>query len=490
MTETPGVAAAGRPPEPAWTLVLASLGLFMAALDNMVVTTALPVLRVSLHAGLDSLEWTVNAYMLPFACMLLTGAALGDRFGRRRMFCIGVALFTAASAWAALSPTVGVLIAARVAQGTGAAIIMPLSLTLVGEAFPGEKRAAALGLWGGIAGLAAAGGPVVGGAVVQGIDWHWIFWLNVPVGLAVIPLSASRMSESFGPRPRLDVLGLLLAAAGCFGLVWALVRSGTVGWDGAEVVATLSAGVVLLGALVWWERRAARPMLSLALFKEPRFTSANGVSFVMYAGVLGPLFLMAQFLQGAEHHTPLQTGIRMLPWTAAAMVASPIAGRLAGRFGNRPLMAVGQLLQALALAWIAVIASPGLGYARLGAAFAVAGVGIGLVIPTVSGEVVASAPREEIGVASGTNSAMRQLGGVFGVAVLAAVFSRPGVYASPARFADGFRAALWVGVAFSATGILLAVSAGRKTKSAPTDEPLDGPLDGPVPNPITVSTTP
>jgi len=472
MTQAPaGITGPGRLPKPAWTLVLASLGLFMSALDNMVVTTALPVLRVSLHSSLSGLEWTVNAYLLSFACMLLTGAALGDRFGRKRMFCIGLAVFTAASAWAALSPTVGVLIAARVVQGAGAAIIMPLTLTLISEAFPAGKRAMAIGLWGGIAGLAVAGGPVVGGAVVQGLSWHWIFWLNVPVGLAVIPLAAWRLRESFGPRPCLDVAGLILAGVGFLGLTWGLVRASTAGWSSGEVIGALAAGAALAGAFVWWERRAPAPMLSLALFRQSRFTSANGVSFLMYAGLFGTLFLMAQFLQSAQHYTPLQTGIRLLPWTAAAMVASPIAGKLAERYGNRPFMAGGLFLQAAGLAWMAAIATPGLGYGELGAALTVAGVGIGLVFPTVAGEVVASVPPGEIGVASGTNSALRELGGVFGVAVLATVFARPGVYTSPVIFTGGFKAALWVGASFSAAGALTAVSAGGRTKPT-SDQPV------------------
>ena len=472
MTQAPaGITGPGRLPKPAWTLVLASLGLFMSALDNMVVTTALPVLRVSLHSSLSGLEWTVNAYLLSFACMLLTGAALGDRFGRKRMFCIGLAVFTAASAWAALSPTVGVLIAARVVQGAGAAIIMPLTLTLISEAFPAGKRAMAIGLWGGIAGLAVAGGPVVGGAVVQGLSWHWIFWLNVPVGLAVIPLAAWRLRESFGPRPCLDVAGLILAGVGFLGLTWGLVRASTAGWSSGEVIGALAAGAALAGAFVWWERRAPAPMLSLALFRQSRFTSANGVSFLMYAGLFGTLFLMAQFLQSAQHYTPLQTGIRLLPWTAAAMVASPIAGQLAERYGNRPFMAGGLFLQAAGLAWMAAIATPGLRYGELGAALTVAGVGIGLVFPTVAGEVVASVPPGEIGVASGTNSALRELGGVFGVAVLATVFARPGVYTSPVIFTGGFKAALWVGASFSAAGALTAVSAGGRTKPT-SDQPV------------------
>jgi EmrB/QacA subfamily drug resistance transporter len=454
-------------PRRAWTLVLASLGLFMVALDNMVVTLALPALRASLHASLPDLEWTLNAYLLSFACCLLTGAALGDRFGRRRMFCVGLAVFTAASAWAALSPTVGMLIAARTVQGAGAALVMPLTLTLISDAFPVEKRGVAIGLWGGIAGLAVAGGPVIGGAVVEGLKWHWIFWLNVPVGLAVIPLAAWRLRESFGPRARLDVPGLVLAGAGLFGLTWGLVRAGTAGWASAEVIGALAAGTVLVGLFVGWERRARAPMLPLTLFRRARFSAANGVSFFMNASVFGALFLMTQFLQSAQHYTPLQAGIRMLPWTAAAMVVSPVAGKLADRYGNRPFMTAGLLLQAAGLAWIAAVATPGLGYAVLGAALTVAGVGIGLVFPTVATEVMTSVPAPEIGVASGTNSAMQQLGGVFGVAVLAAVFARPGVYTAPAIFTDGLQAALWVGAAFSAAGVLIAISA--RPRPAPAE---------------------
>ena len=326
-------------------------------------------------------------------------------------------------------------------------------------------------MWGGIAGLAVAGGPVVGGAVVQGLSWHWIFWLNVPVGLAVIPLAAWRLRESFGPRPCLDVAGLILAGVGFLGLTWGLVRASTAGWSSGEVIGALAAGAALAGAFVWWERRAPAPMLSLALFRQPRFTSANGVSFFMHAGLFGTLFLMAQFLQSAQRYTPLQTGIRLLPWTAAAMVASPIAGQLAERYGNRPFMAGGLFLQAAGLAWMAAIATPGLGYGELGAALTVAGVGIGLVFPTVAGEVVASVPPGEIGVASGTNSALRELGGVFGVAVLATVFARPGVYTSPVIFTGGFKAALWVGASFSAAGALMAVSAGGRTKPT-SDQPV------------------
>ena len=457
----------------AWTLVLASIGVFMTALDTLVVTTALPVLRKSLHSSLSDLEWTVNAYNLAFACSLLTGAALGDRFGRKRMFCIGLTVFTAASAAAALSPTIEALIAARAVQGAGAAMVMPLTLTLISEAFPAKKRGMAIGLWGGIAGMAVAAGPAVGGAVVQGISWHWIFWLNVPIGLALVPLGAARLTESFGPRPRLDVVGLVLAGAGFFGITWGLVRATTVGWSTGEVIGALIAGTVVVGVFLLWERRAPSPMLSLALFRRARFSTANGVSFFLYAGLFGALFLMSQFFQSAQGYTPLQAGIRLLAWTAPPVVVAPIAGKLADRFGNRPFMAVGLLLQAVGLAWVAAIAKADLGFAELGAALTVAGIGTSLVFPTVSNEVIASVPGGEIGVASGTNSAFRELGGVFGVAVLASLFTGPHVYTSPAAFVDGFKTALWVGAGFSAAGCLVALSTVRRRLSL-RDVPLAG----------------
>ena len=454
----PSSRASSQATRQGWTLALAGLGLFMVALDNMVVTTALPVIRQSLHSGLSDLEWTVNAYLLSFACWLLTGAAMGDRFGRRRMFCAGLAVFTAASAAAALSTSVGVLIAARVVQGAGAAMVMPLTLTLITEAFPLEKRGAAIGMWGGIAGLSVAGGPVIGGAVVQGINWHWIFWLNVPVGLALIPLSAARLTESFGPRSRLDLGGLLLAGAGFLGITWGLVRANTVGWSSGEVIGGLVAGAVLVAGFLRWEHGSSEPMVPLALFRGAAFSSANAVSFFMYSALFGTLFLMTQFLQTAQHHSPLQTGVRLLPWTAAAMVFSPIAGKLADRFGNRPFMAAGLFLQAVGLAWIAEAAKAGLGYGELGAALLIAGIGIGLVFPTVSTEVMGSVRPTEVGVASGTNSALRELGGVFGVALLASVFARKGVYTSPVAFANGFRAAVWVAVGLSVAGSLSALT--------------------------------
>ena len=345
---------------------------------------------------------------------------------------------------------------------------MPLTLTLISEAFPAEKRGMAVGLWGGIAGLAVAAGPVVGGAVIDGIDWHWIFWLNVPIGLAIIPLAAGRLSESFGPRPHLDIIGLVLAGVGLLGLTWGLVRSATVGWGSVEVIATLAAGTMLVGMFLAWERRVRSPMLPLELFRKRGFTTANAVSFFMFFGMVGALFLMPQFFQTALGNSPLQAGIRMLPWTATPMMIAPIAGVLADRYGNRPFMALGMALQAIGLGWVALIARADMGYLELGVALTVAGVGTSMCFPTVANAVVGSVPPEEVGVASGTNSTLRELGGVFGVAVLAAVFTHQGVYASPPAFIDRFQLALWVAVGFSAIGVVAALLAPGRARHKTT----------------------
>jgi EmrB/QacA subfamily drug resistance transporter len=440
-----------------WTIALASFGVFMTALDTLVVTTSLPALRTGLHTSLASLEWTVNGYNLAFACFLLTGAALGDRFGRRRMYVVGLALFTGASAISALAPDATTLVIARALQGAGAAIVTPLTLTLISEAFPAEKRGAAIGLWGGITGLGVALGPVVGGAIVNGISWHWIFWVNVPVGIALIPLAATRLRESFGPRPQLDVPGLLLAGAGALGITWGLIRANGAGWSSPEVVGALAAGATLVGAFLAWERRTPTPMVPLALFRERTFAATNAVSFLMYAGLFGALFLMSQFFQAVLGYSPLEAGIRLLPWAAPPMVVAPIAGVLADRYGNRPFMALGLALQAVGLAWVALIAAPGVGYAQVGVALTIAGIGTSFCFPTVANAIMGSVPITEAGIASGTNGTIRELGGVFGVAVLATVFARPGVYASHQVFVDGFTKAIWVAVGFSALGVVAAL---------------------------------
>lgn len=447
-----------------WALTITSLALFMASLDNLVVTMALPAIRRSLHAPIQSLEWTVNAYTLTFAVLLLTGAALGDRFGRRRMFVIGLAVFTAASAAAALSPDTGMLIAARAVQGAGAAIVLPLTLTLLSEATPPQRRGAALGIWSGVSGLGVAIGPLAGGAVVQGLDWHWIFWINVPVGIALLPLARTRLAESHGPSRRLDIPGLALVGVGLLGVTYAVIRGQALGWTSAGILAPMAGGVAGLVAFAWWEAKSDAPLLPMRFFRSRAFSAANAVSLAMYFGIFGSIFLLAQFFQTAQGYSPLAAGLRTLPWTAMPMFVAPFAGMLSDRIGGRPLLVAGLALQATAIAWLAVVLSPGVSYTLLVVPFVLAGAGMALVFAPASSAVLASVAPAEAGQASGATNAIRELGGVLGIAVLASVFSAHGSYALPSLFAAGLTAALPVGAAVLAAGAVIALLVPRPSR--------------------------
>ena len=447
-----------------WTFVITSLALFMVTLDNLVVTTALPVIRKDLHSGLSGLEWTVNAYTLTFAVLLLTGAALGDRFGRRRMFSIGLGIFTVASAAAALAPSIGALDAARAVQGMGGAIVMPLTLTILSAAVPPERRGLALGAWGGISGLAVAIGPLVGGAVVSGISWHWIFWLNVPLGIVLAPLALFRLDETFGPSKRLDLPGVALASAGLFGIVWALVRGNSVGWGSAQIVGALVAGAILLAAFVMWELRTDAPVLPMRFFRNRTFTLSNVASLFMFFGMFGSIFLLAQFFQTVQGYSPFQAGLRILPWTAMPIFVAPIAGAMSDRVGGQKLMGLGLAMQAAGLAWIASVSTPTTPYSDLVIPFILSGAGMALFFAPVANVVLSSVKPSEEGQASGANNAIRELGGVFGVAVLASIFSHYGGYHSGESFVNGMTPAVYVGAGVVAAGSLAAFAIKRRPR--------------------------
>ncbi|MCW2954897.1 MAG: drug resistance transporter, EmrB/QacA subfamily [Conexibacter sp.] len=466
-----------------WTSIVTSFALFMVTLDNLVVTTALPSIRVDLGASISSLEWTVNAYTLAFAVLLLPASALGDRLGRRRVFSAGLALFTLASAAAALSPSTSALIVARAVQGAGAAAVMPLSLTLLSEAFPAGRRGLALGIWSGVSGLGVALGPLAGGAVVQGISWHWIFWLNVPVGIVLVPLAATRLTESRGAGRRFDATGVALAAAGLLGLTFGIVKAQDLGWTSATVLVALLGGIALLAAFVAWERHTPEPILPLRFFRSRAFSATSGVSIAMYFGVFGAIFLLAQFFQTAQHYTPLEAGLRTLPWTGTTMLVAPIAGILSDRIGSRPLMALGLALQSGALAWLALVSEPTTPYGQLLVPFVMAGAGMALVFAPSANVVLSSVRADEAGQASGATSTMREVGGVLGVSVLATVFSGAGSYASPQAFADGVTHALWVGAAVLAAGVvcaLLVPGRARQAELAEASRTADEPSLGKV----------
>jgi EmrB/QacA subfamily drug resistance transporter len=450
-------------------VVLTAIGSLMAALDTLVVATALSTIRVDLDASIEQLEWTVNAYNLSFAVLLMTGAALGDRYGRRNLYAVGLALFTVASAACALAPTAGALIAARAVQGAGAALLMPLGLALLSAAFPPERRGAAIGIFSAITGLSVASGPFIGGAVVEGLAWEWIFWLNIPIGVAAVPLVLTRMKESFGGDTALDIPGLALVTSGAFGLVWGLVRANSIGWDSAEVVGSLAAGALLMVAFVAWELRAREPMLPMRLFRSRAFSAGNAAIFCTFASLFSGVFFFPLLLQTALGYSPLEAGLRLIPWTATFMTVAPIAGTLSDRFGERPFMAGGLLLQAAGLIWIALIAEPGLSYGELVLPLVVAGVGVSMAIPAAQNSVVGSVAPEELGKAAGTNSMMRELGGVFGIAIAVAVFAGAGGFGSPVAFMDGFAPAIGVAAALSAGGALagLALPGARRTPLTP-----------------------
>ena len=451
-----------------WVVLLTAIGSFMAAVDTLVVSTALSRIRLDLDASVGQLEWTVNAYNLSFAVLLITAAALGDRYGRRKLYAAGLGLFTLASAAAALSPNVGMLIAARALQGAGAALILPLGLALLSAAFPASKRGAAIGIFSAITGIAVAIGPLVGGAVVEGIDWQWIFWVNVPIGLAAIPLVLAKMRESHGADTALDLRGLALVTLAGLATVWGLVRGNEVGWGSAEVLGSLTAGVLLTVAFVAWERSAREPMLPLELFRSRAFSAGNGAIFLTFAALFAAVFFFAQLLQTGLGYGPLDTGLRLLPWTATFITIAPIAGALADRIGERPLMVTGLTLQALGMAWVALIADPSMAYSELLAPFVVAGVGVSMAIPAAQNSVVASVTDDALGKAAGANSMMRELGGVFGIAIAVAVFAAAGSYASPSAFVDGFAPAIGVAAAFALIGAVVGLALpGRRRAAAP-----------------------
>jgi EmrB/QacA subfamily drug resistance transporter len=441
-----------------WTFAITSIALFMVALDNLVVTTALPVIRAELGATLADLEWMVNAYTLTFAVLLLTGAALGDRFGRRRLFVIGLVIFTAGSAAAALAPSSDILIIARAIQGIGGAIVTPLSLTILSAAVPPERRAVALGAWGGIAGLAIAIGPVVGGAIAEGISWHWIFWLNVPIGIVAIALSYLRLQESRGPDGALDLPGLGLVSAGLLALVWGVIHGNEYGWADGRIIGALAVGAVLMAAFLAWESRTSSPMLPLRFFRSRAFTAANIVSFLMYFGVFGAVFLLVQFFQVVQGLSPFQSGLRTLPWTAMPAFVAPIAGLLAGRIGGRPILVAGMVMLSAGLAWIAAVSTPTVEYLVLVPGFVSAGIGMGLFFAPIANVVLSAVDPIEEGQASGATNTIREIGGVFGVAVLASVFASTGSYASPTEYVDGLVPAVWVGAAIVAVGAVVALA--------------------------------
>jgi EmrB/QacA subfamily drug resistance transporter len=440
-----------------WALVITSVAGFMAALDNLVVTTALPSIRKDLGGALDDLEWTVSAYTLTFAVLLMFGAALGDRFGRRRLFLVGLTVFTGASAAAAMASGIDTLIAARAVQGVGAAIMMPLTLTLLTAAVPAAKRGMAYGIWGAVNGLAVASGPLIGGSLTEHVSWHWIFWLNVPLGVALLPLARLRLAESYGTGAPLDVPGTLLASGGLFGIVYGLVRSPVDGWTSPLVLTGLFAGTAMLAGFVLYSTRAKNPMLPMRLFRSRAFSGINAASLLMFLGMFGSIFLLSQYMQGVLGYSPTEAGLRMLPWTGMPMLVAPIAGILSDRIGGRPVVAAGLFLQAAGLGYMAYAATADASYASQLPGLIISGVGMALYFAPAANLVMSSVLPKEQGIASGANNALREVGGALGIAVMASIFSAQGGYESGQAFVDGLQPALVTGAAVVAVAGIAAL---------------------------------
>jgi EmrB/QacA subfamily drug resistance transporter len=435
-----------------WVLGVTALASFMMALDSLVLTSALASIRGNFGASVETLQWTINAYNLAFAVLLLTGAALGDRFGRRRMFAAGIFAFTLGSVACALSGNAASLIAARSVQGAGAALVMPLAMAILSGAFPREERARALGIFSGVTGFALIVGPAIGGFITESFGWRWIFWINLPIGLIAIALVFSRLRESFGPTARLDLPGLVIVAAAALALVWGLLRGNIAGWSSLETVGALATGALLAAAFVAWELRAPAPMVPMRLFEARAFSSGVAASFLFYAAMYGVLFLLPQFLQTALGYRPFGAGLRLLPWTATLFVTAPIAGAVVNKAGERPLVVAGLLMQAIGLGWIAITAAPGMAYSNLVAPLLLAGVGVSMAMPAAQNAILSSVAAAEIGKASGVFNMGRFLGGMFGIAALVAVFSANGAVDSAASFSTGFAVSMRVAAALSLLG--------------------------------------
>jgi EmrB/QacA subfamily drug resistance transporter len=455
-------------PHLGWVLGLTSTAYFMVVLDSVVVITALPRMQRDLHTGLASLQWTLTAFNIAFAAGIITAAAAGDRFGRRRVFTIGLALFTAASAACALAPNAPELIAARTVQGLGAAIILPLSLTILTTAFPAERRGMIVGIYGGLAGLAVALGPIVGGAVTQGLNWHWIFWINVPIGAIALPLAMRLLPGSYGTQERLDPLGVTLVTGGVVAIVWALVRANQAGWASAEIVSCLVGGVVLLLAFAAWEQRVSEPMVPLRLFRSRAFAFGNATTFLMTGAIFAAGFLVTQEFQLGRGYSPVSAGVRLLPFLATPMLISPIAGAVSDRIGRRPIMATGLFMLTAGLAWAAIRGSLSTNWVELDIALLIAGVGVSMALPTVPTAVLNAVAPRELGKASGINYMMQRLGPAVAIAAASAVFAAYGHLGTPAGVTDGFKPALAACAGFALLAALSALAiTPPKTQHAP-----------------------
>ena len=446
-----------------WTLAAVAFGLFMIMLDNTVVNVALPSIGRDLHVSVSSLEWVVTAYALTFAALLITGGKLGDLFGRRRIFVVGIAIFTLSSLACGLAPSAGFLIGARAVQGVGAALMNPASLSIITATFPPRERGQAIGIWAGVSAMALAIGPLVGGLIVENINWNWIFFINVPVGVLGIVVSQLVIKESrdTSHEQSIDVPGLITSSAGLFALTFALIEGTAHGWTSPEIVGSFAAAVVLLVAFVLLERYQRLPMLDLSLFKIGSFTGSNLVAMLVSLGMFGVFFFVSLYIQNILGWSPTQAGASFLPMTLLIILVAPIAGKLSDRIGSRWLMGAGMTLVSISLLFYQRVGLHSTFWTLL-PAMLLGGVGMAMTMSPMTAAAMSSVPVDKAGVGSGVLNSFRQLGGSLGIALMGAIlasYTTAPLHSpeAPQQFVNGLHAALLVAAVITFAAAVVAV---------------------------------
>jgi EmrB/QacA subfamily drug resistance transporter len=460
-----------------WTLGAMCFALFMMMLDNTVVNVALPSIQRDLHATLSSLVWTVNAYTLTFAVLLVTGGRLGDIFGRRRMFLFGVAVFGISSAAIGFAPNDATLIAFRAVQGIGAAFMMPATLSIITQTFPPEQRGMAIGTWAGVSALALAIGPVLGGFLTEQVSWRAIFFINPPiaVGAVAVTLFATRESRDETVGRDVDIAGIGAITVGLTALVLALVEGNRWHWGSVAVVSLISISILATAGFILIERRVKAPMIDFTFFRSRSFLGANLVGLIVSFAMLAQFFFLAIYMQNYLHYSPLQAGLRFLPSTLIIIVMGPVAGRLADRIGPRPLMTAGLLTVATALL-IQSRLTVHTGYGLLLPGFILMGAGMGLVMSPMSTAAMNAVDRTKAGVASGMLSMSRMVGGTLGVSIMGAIVSE----GTKASFVSSLGTGLTLGGLVTIVGALLAWALIERSPAAARSHELPGAEPVPV----------
>jgi EmrB/QacA subfamily drug resistance transporter len=449
-----------------WTLGAVALGLFMIMLDNTVVNVALPAIQRDLGIGLSELQWIVTGYALSFAALLLTGGKLADLLGRRLIFVVGLGIFTLSSLFCGLAETGDALIAWRIVQGVGAALMNPATLSIISATFPPQQRGMAIGIWAGVSALALAIGPLIGGLLTEHIDWSWIFFVNIPVGVLAIGASFLLIDESkdTSEEKRLDLPGLVTSGVGLFALTYGLIEANTYGWTSPRIVGAFVVAAVALGAFVRLELQQRLPMMDLSLFRNSTFAGANAVMLLVALAMFGVFFFVSLYMQNILGFSAVQTGAAFLPMTILIMLTAPIAGKLSDRVGSRWLMTAGMVLVATQLFYYSTLGVDE-GFFDLLPGLLIGGVGMATVMAPTTAAVVGSVPVEKSGVGSAILNCMRQVGGALGIAVMGAIMAaKIGDDRTPEAFVDGFSTTLLVSGFIALVGAAIAAAAVRKVR--------------------------